>query len=134
MLAALLLQVGNCPVFRPGGAIWTHRSQCVIDVYDCKKPRGQWNLILFKPVWVARPVPLFVMIEGDISRRAQIGNGREQFISIAWMLADYVPFLNGEGARFQQNAIGKGHFANIVKDGPPPDMDEFGFAQSQAAR
>jgi len=113
---------GAVPV--PGLPVRAVRAQGIPHIHDCEEAGGQWDLFAPQTLWVTRPIPFLVVAAGDIQGGPQKSDRCQHLLGIGGVTAHDLPLGSVERTRLQQDAVGDGHFADVVQQCPPPHMDQ----------
>jgi hypothetical protein len=102
--------------------IYALTGERIVDVGKGDDAGREWNVFTGQAERIALAVPPLMVREGNFARCHEKGiitpdtaNGQQRVAPNEWMLANYVSFLVGQSAGFEQHRIGYSDLADVVQ-------------------
>ena len=99
-----------------GFAVGAVADHGVERISDGENAGAEGDLIAFEAAGVAAPVEEFLVSEDDFGGITQERDADEHVVADFAVRAHDLLFIVGEGPRFAENAVGDGHFADVVEE------------------
>lgn len=132
--ARVLSDVFQYRFFGAATPVRSVRQERIPNINDGEDARGERDFIPFEAARVTGAVPAFVVTVGNIQRGAQVGDGIEHLPGIFGMFAHFFPLFVGQRSRFLQYAVRNAHFADVMQQRTPSQVDDIVFVDAQGAR
>src|SRR5580692_7717177 len=98
-----------------GGTIRAVGDDGIEGIGNGENARAEWNFIALETAGIAAAVEVFLVGINDVASFGEEGNFLEHLVAVVAMLAHDLFFFLVQLSGFEQNAIGNGDLANVVK-------------------
>ena len=135
MGAAAALDLGDGLVDRPGRLVGALVGERVEDVGDGDDPADQRDPLPHDSARVAGAVPALVVVERDLLRHLQDGEGAlaEDLGAHLGVLLHHLPLGGGQLARLEEDLVGDADLADVVQRRGAPEQRGLVLAEAEAA-